>query len=606
MRSEFKTSIPNYESSGMPEDYGYKTDKELKKELGRLELLYLSLGGIIGSGWLLSPLYASSYAGSLSILAWIVAGLLVLPIGIVYALISSNIPRSGGIVRYPHYSHGGFVGFLMAWAYFLTALSTVPTEAIATVQYLSYFIPSLYYNGSLTDMGYTVVIILLGIYFMINYLGIRVLGKVTHAVGWWKLLIPSATAIILLTLSFHPRNFTLGVTMSYSSFLYAIPASGIIYSYLGFRQAIEYGGEGKNPKKDIKFAVLGSLLTAMTLYILLQISFIGALDWNNIEYSNGKLITPGNWTALPYSNIATAPFISLISLGVISLVSIVFTYILFLDAIISPSGTGWIYLGSTARALYGFSTNGYMPDIFMKLNKTKVPIVSLIVSVLAGLIFLLPFPTWQQIVAYNTSTTVFTYLMGGITLGVMNNKSKSAKVIAPLATVAAGLIAYWSGFRTIFFVILTILIALPFFLMYYATKTLKLRRDYAIYLSALNIVGISLVGYIFLQSTNFATIPNTSAFLLLILGLISIISIDIVTLQEETKCDEIKAGIWLPVYMIITLIISYYGPLGLSPIIQFPIYTIAIALVTLAFHYLAVNSSKSLNRTSDLSLITEV
>jgi amino acid transporter len=72
----------------------------------------LSLGGIIGSGWLFAAAGALSLAGPAAILAWLIAGILVLFIALVYAELGGMIPRSGAIVRYGGYSHGSFAGYV--------------------------------------------------------------------------------------------------------------------------------------------------------------------------------------------------------------------------------------------------------------------------------------------------------------------------------------------------------------------------------------------------------------------------------------------------------------------------------------------------------------
>ncbi|NON62181.1 amino acid permease, partial [Acidianus sp. RZ1] len=193
---------------------------------------------------------------------------------------------------------------------------------------------------------------------------------------WWKLVIPSITVIIFLAFYFHPTNFSLGggffpsANMNASGLsgfapvLFAIPVTGVIFSYLGFRQAIEYGGEGKNPKKDIPFAVLGSLIIGIIIYTLLQVAFTGGINWAIVRVNNATVI-PGNWTALGKSNLVQGPFYELLTkssiIGPILALFSIWSLILLIDAVISPSGTGWIYTGTAGRTLYGFASNGYIP-----------------------------------------------------------------------------------------------------------------------------------------------------------------------------------------------------------------------------------------------------
>ncbi|WP_243665975.1 amino acid permease [Vulcanisaeta sp. JCM 16159] len=142
----------------MAEDFGIRTDKELRKALDRRRLLFLSIGEIIGAGWLFAPMYAASYAGGAALLSWVIAGIIILLIAIANAEIASAIPKSGALVRYPHYVFGGFAGFLLGWSYFLAITAVPPTEALTATRYLSFFFPQLYNTstGTLTVLGYVI------------------------------------------------------------------------------------------------------------------------------------------------------------------------------------------------------------------------------------------------------------------------------------------------------------------------------------------------------------------------------------------------------------------------------------------------------------------
>ena len=88
---------------------------------------------------------------------------------------------------------------------------------------------------------------------------------------------PRAVAIVG---GFHPGNFTAANGFSpdgANGILAAVATSGIIFSYLGFEQADQLAGESKNPKRDIPFAIIGSIVIGMIIYIALQVVFLLAL-----------------------------------------------------------------------------------------------------------------------------------------------------------------------------------------------------------------------------------------------------------------------------------------------------------------------------------------
>ncbi|MEM0136699.1 MAG: APC family permease, partial [Thermoplasmatales archaeon] len=276
-----------------------KSDKKLRKALSLQDLFFLSMGGIIGSGWLLGVAGGADIAGPASIISWIVGGIIVLFIALTFAEIGAAIPKSGAIVRYPSLSQGPFTGYIMSWAYLLSAVSVPTVEAEATLSYASIYIPNLFHTVSgvpvLTAFGIGLGTLLLVIFFFLNYAGIKFLGRFNSVVTWWKFIIPTITFIFLLFM-FRASNFTAYggfVPRGMSMVFYAIPSAGIVFAYLGFRQALEFGGEAKNPQRDIPRALIYSVIAAIVLYTLLQFSFLGAIRWGPAGIS-----IAGNWAAI--------------------------------------------------------------------------------------------------------------------------------------------------------------------------------------------------------------------------------------------------------------------------------------------------------------------
>jgi hypothetical protein len=75
-------------------------DTGLRKDVGKLSLLFTGIGAIIGSGWLFGALLAAQIAGPAAILSWVVGGIMVMVIGLTYAELGVMFPVSGGIIRF--------------------------------------------------------------------------------------------------------------------------------------------------------------------------------------------------------------------------------------------------------------------------------------------------------------------------------------------------------------------------------------------------------------------------------------------------------------------------------------------------------------------------
>ncbi len=358
---------------------------KLRKALTFWDLLFLSISGMVGSGWLFAALAGAAYAGPASLISWLLAGVFFIFIGLSYAELGSILPFSGSLVRIDHYVHGSISNYLLGWAYLIGSATTISMEAEAIIMYTNKYLPLFSTeSGYLTPLGILTAAALIGIFTVIQVIGVNIFGKINTAITIWKFIIPTATVILLITLYLHPGNFTayggfapLGWTAVFTAL---IPPSGIIWAYEGFRQALEYAGEARNPRRDVPMALVLSIILVAILYMALEIAFIGGIDWSKIYLPNSKgqyviPIKPGYWSDLLNSNWAGSPFYSeLYVSGIVVLV--LWATILLIDAWISPAGTMGVYIGTTARSLYGLSRQGYYPSIFSNLHeKFQTPVV---------------------------------------------------------------------------------------------------------------------------------------------------------------------------------------------------------------------------------------
>src|SRR5580698_667892 len=84
---------------------------QLRRDVGLLGLTFISLGSIIGSGWLLGALTAAKAAGPASLISWLLAGAILALLALVHAELGAAYPVSGGTARYPHYAFGSIAGY---------------------------------------------------------------------------------------------------------------------------------------------------------------------------------------------------------------------------------------------------------------------------------------------------------------------------------------------------------------------------------------------------------------------------------------------------------------------------------------------------------------
>ena len=118
-------------------------EPKLKREVGMVGLLFVSVGSIIGSGWLFGALSASQIAGPAVMISWVIGGAGMLVLALAHAELGSMFPVAGGSARFPHLAFGSLSGFAGGWFAFLGAVTTAPIEVEAAIQYSSNYLSGL-------------------------------------------------------------------------------------------------------------------------------------------------------------------------------------------------------------------------------------------------------------------------------------------------------------------------------------------------------------------------------------------------------------------------------------------------------------------------------
>ena len=449
---------------------------KMQRAINKLSLLFVSVSAMIGAGYLMGMFYAAKMAGPAAIFSWALGGVMVIIVSLTFSELSAMLPLAGGIARFPQFSHGALVSYIMTWLAWIAYALITPTEVQTLLQYLGPYFPQLiehHLQGGvgLSPIGYVVAGLLLIIMSTLNIYGIRLVTKFNDILVILKLLFPIIVIITLLLVAFHGENFHVhggfapyGIKGIFAS----LPMAGVIFAFFGFRLSVELGGEVKNPQVALPLALIGSLVICIILYVILQYVFIAVVPTNAL--SNG-------WAHLSFTG-DSGPFVGIaVELGLTWLI-----VILFLAAVVSPFGSALMVVTTTARVNYAMSKNGYAPQSMLKLNQKGVPYVAIIINLIVGLILLAPLPGWQQLVGFVIAALVISHSIVPIALVALRKqvpklhrpfRLPAGTLIALLAFVILSLIGYWTGWHTIWKMYVIGIIGLVLLTIYRFTQTGK-------------------------------------------------------------------------------------------------------------------------------------
>ncbi len=439
-----------------------------KRSIGPVGLMMSAISAMIGSGFLFSALYVGRIAGPASIFAWLFGGLLVIMVALTYAEVTTMLPITGGSTRFPQLTHGTFNSLFFGWITWFAVMTAPAIETQALLQYAATYWPQLLkpqvHTLSLT--GFATATALMAFFSIMNTYSIRLITRINNWFSFWKILIPVATAIILVALAYQPHNFhnpTIGgmLPFGWKGVFSAVASGGIIFAFNGFKQAVELAGETKNPSKSIFIGIVGSLVVVLIVYIFLQVGFISALPQASLS---------AGWNNLHFSGDA-GPLAGLLQHYKANYASIM----LYIGALISTGAAALVYSTSASRILYGMSTNKQLPKFLSEVNPHGMPAKAVLVNFIIGMTFFLPFHGWLAMAEFMSSMIALSYVTGPICCLTLRhqlpNKERSfklpfAKAWCFIAFYICTLIVYWTGWEIVSKLGLCLFISFILFIVY--------------------------------------------------------------------------------------------------------------------------------------------
>ncbi|MEY8767940.1 APC family permease [Francisella philomiragia] len=397
------------------------SDNVSVKKMSLFSAVLIGTTCMVGSGWLFSAQLTAKNAGNWAFLAWILAALIVVMIALCLGKVVSLYPVRGATTRSSAISHNSIFAMPFAFANWFGIVVVISSEALATTQYLS-GVKSMQWlmsDGVLTTAGMTFALAVLFIYLVINFYGVKLLARVNNAITVFKMAVPFIIVIIFIAYAFihssdHVSMFSEDIPnnsqFGFGSALTAIVAGGLIYTFNGFQTVVAYASEVKNPGRNIPLAIILALLIVLVLYLGLQYAFMQAVP-------HQYLLEKGGWAGLDFDS-PLLQLATLLGLGYIS-------FLLIVDSVVSPSATGYTYLGASSRMLYAMSSEGQMPRYFAKITPVvNISRRSLLANFILSVIFLFFSDNWTGLMLVVTGFHIIGYMAAPVSMGALAPRTR--------------------------------------------------------------------------------------------------------------------------------------------------------------------------------------
>ena len=345
----------------------------MKRTLSTLDLTFLGIGGIIGSGvFVLTGIGAARYAGPGIVLSFVAAGLLCMLVGLAYAELASLIPAAGSAYAYTFASLGEGMAFLCGWSLIIGYIVTASAVAVGFSAYFSGMMASLGMEipkallttapeGGIINLPAVVITLLIG----------GILAHGTKESSRLNTILISLTlcAIVAFVVVTSPH---MDLTKNMEPFL-PFGAAGIMtgaavvfFSFMGFDTVATSAEECKTPEKSLPIGIIASVFVCLCIYSVVAFVLTGTVNYTDLDRAD-----------------PVAYCLRLI--GYTSLANLVTVGILF-----GMITTLIVYIFGQARVFFAMSRDGFLPKAMANIHpKYGTPyfitlVGSVIIAFIAG------------------------------------------------------------------------------------------------------------------------------------------------------------------------------------------------------------------------------
>lgn len=336
-----------------------------KYEIGPLKATSLVAGNMIGSGVLLAPAILAPY-GSLSIVGWILTTIGALALALTFSYLSRWIPKSGGPYAFARHVFGDFVGFQMAWGYWISTWCGSVSLLVGGLQYMSILCHDLTANKEFC-MLFCITIVAL--FTFINLRGLKESTLCEVIVVVIKILPLIIIAFVgIFYVDFSNIFSVKGIKNSDPFIALGAMAPVLLWGFIGLESATVPSDNVKNPNKTIPMATISGVLITAFIYICGAIVIAGLIP-------QGELLA----SKAPYVDAGKKLF------GKCGEMIMIITG----AAGIYGSLNGWMLI--QGQVPYAAAKEGLFPKYFLKTNKYGAPYGIWIGSLLMVVVFLLTY-----------------------------------------------------------------------------------------------------------------------------------------------------------------------------------------------------------------------
>jgi APA family basic amino acid/polyamine antiporter len=395
------------------------TAKSNKLNLFDFTMIVVSL--VIGMGIFRTPANVAKASPDtfLFFAAWIAGGLVAICGALTYAEIGSRLPVTGGYYKIFSYAYHPSIAFAINCVILVSNAASLAAVALVGGEYITgIFIPlskdmewmKVAANANYIQTIHIVIAIAaILLFYIVNLAGLKMSAKTQNVLTVIKIIL---ILLLIAPLFFADSNTiaqqvttaTISPTLKEYIKAFGIGLVAVSFTYGGYQQTINFGGEVANPSKNMPRGIFLGIAIIILLYLTINYAYIKVIGFNTLhqpQTTNIAAIMAGKIFGVNAERILSG----FLFLSVLAYVNVL--------------------LMSNPRVMYAMSEDNILPPVFKK-RKSVTDVLTVSLSVFAAICIIIIFwaKEFDNILSFTIFLDCFGMILSAATIFILRKKTK--------------------------------------------------------------------------------------------------------------------------------------------------------------------------------------
>jgi GABA permease len=388
----------------------------LSRSLQGRHLAMISIGGIIGAGLFVGSSTSILAAGPATFISYAITGMLILLVMRMLGEMATALPQVRSFTEFARAGLGDGAGFVVGWLYWYFWVIVVPVEAIAGAKILEHWLPF-----SQLQIGLGLMAVMTGV----NLLSARSYAEFEFWFASIKVAAILVFVVIAASYAFgwtSPAGATFGNLLNNGGFAprgwlaVLAAASPVFFAMTGAEITTVAAAESAQPGRAIAKMTSTVIWRILIFYVVSVFLIVSVTPWNTVRSGESPFTLALNTMHVPWASTIMSAII--------------------LTAVLSCLNSAF-YVSS--RVLFILAARGDAPQSLIKLNKRRVPVVSVLIGAAAGFLGIIaaieaPQKVFDFLVSSSGALMVFVYMITAAAQITLRRQRERNGVASPAIT----------------------------------------------------------------------------------------------------------------------------------------------------------------------------